>query len=66
MRVKLVKKIQQIYFKIISFLDYKKGFGGQFGIQKDRVDKSAAGWEDHEQLTKHESQVGKRRSKIFS
>ena len=23
------------------FLDYKTGFGGKFGVQKDRVDKSA-------------------------
>ena len=24
-----------------NFLDYKTGFGGKFGIQKDRVDKTA-------------------------
>ena len=38
--------------------DYKKGFGGQFGVQSDRKDKSAAGWEEHEQLQQHESQTG--------
>ena len=40
-------------------LDYKTGFGGQFGVQKDRVDKSAVGWEHHEKVDKHESQKGK-------
>ena len=38
------------------FSDYKDGFGGQFGVQADRVDKSALGWEHHEKLNKHESQ----------
>ncbi|PIO56345.1 repeat in HS1/Cortactin, partial [Teladorsagia circumcincta] len=40
-----------------SQTDYKKGFGGQFGVQTDRQDRSAAGFEYHEQLAKHESQV---------
>ena len=43
-----------IYF--LFFSDYKDGFGGQFGVQADRVDKSALGWEHHEKLNKHESQ----------
>ena len=38
--------------------DYKDGFGGSFGVQKDRVDKSAVGWEHHEKVDKHESQTG--------
>ena len=38
--------------------DYKAGFGGNFGVQSDRVDKSAVGWEHHEQVDKHESQKG--------
>lgn len=38
--------------------DYSKGFGGQFGVQKDRVDKSALGWDTREELQKHESQKG--------
>ena len=38
--------------------DYKTGFGGQFGVQSDRVDRSAVGWEHHEQVDKHESQTG--------
>merc|ERR1711892_916098 len=32
------------------------GYGGKFGVQNDRVDKSALGWEHHEKVDKHESQ----------
>lgn len=41
-----------------SQTDGKKGFGGTFGVQSDRVDKSAVGFEYHEKLQKHESQKG--------
>ena len=37
--------------------DYKVGFGGKFGVQTDRQDKSAAGWDHIEKVEKHESQV---------
>ena len=37
--------------------DYKTGFGGQYGVQSDRVDKSALGWDHREQAAKHESQA---------
>ena len=47
-------------FILSSCLDYKKGFGGSFGIQKDRVDKSAHGWEHVENVDKHASQKGER------
>lgn len=36
--------------------DYKTGFGGQFGVQTDRVDKTALGWDHKEKLQAHESQ----------
>ncbi|KAI7697572.1 Src substrate cortactin [Sarcoptes scabiei] len=39
-----------------SQTDNKIGFGGKFGVQKDRVDKSALGWEHHEKLASHASQ----------
>ena len=39
--------------------DYKTGFGGQFGVQKDRVDASAAGWDHVEKVAKHPSQQGR-------
>ena len=42
-------------------LDYKTGFGGEYGVQADRVDKSAVGWEHVEKVEKHESQKGKTR-----
>ena len=38
--------------------DYKTGFGGKFGVQKDNMDKSALGWEHVEKVEKHESQKG--------
>ena len=42
----------------LSLSDYKSGFGGKFGVQNDRVDVSAVGWEHHEKVDKHESQKG--------
>jgi len=39
-------------------LDYSTGFGGKYGVQTDRVDKSAVGYDYHEKLGKHESQKG--------
>ena len=41
---------------IASFIDYASGFGGKFGVQRDRQDKSAVGWEHIEKSEKHESQ----------
>ena len=40
--------------------DHSKGFGGKFGVQTDRVDKSAVGWDDKEKLQQHESQKGEK------
>ncbi len=37
--------------------DYKAGFGGQYGVQADRVDKSALGWDHKEESAKHASQT---------
>lgn len=39
-------------------LDYSAGFGGRYGVQKHLVDKSAAGWDEKAELSKHESQKG--------
>uniref|UniRef100_A0A8C9ZZS3 Cortactin n=1 Tax=Sander lucioperca TaxID=283035 RepID=A0A8C9ZZS3_SANLU len=36
--------------------DYVKGFGGKFGVQTDRQDASALGWDHQEKLQLHESQ----------
>jgi len=38
--------------------DYSSGFGGKFGVQKDRQDKSAHTWEEQQALAKHASQKG--------
>ena len=45
-------------FTSTFILDYKKGFGGEFGIQTDRKDKSAFDWSESEKIEKHESQKG--------
>jgi cortactin len=38
--------------------DYSTGFGGKFGVQKERQDKSAVGFDYREKVEKHESQTG--------
>ena len=44
--------------------DYSSGFGGKYGVQVDRQDKSAVGWDHVEKLEKHESQKGNKKSII--
>ena len=41
-----------------SLLDYAKGFGGKYGVEADKVDKSAMGFEYQGKTEKHESQKG--------
>lgn len=38
--------------------DYSKGFGGKFGVETDKVDKSALGFEYQGKTERHESQKG--------
>lgn len=38
--------------------DYSAGFGGKFGVQRDRQDKSALGWDHQEEVQPHASQTG--------
>lgn len=38
-------------------LDYSVGFGGKYGVQADRQDKSAVGWDHVETVPKHNSQT---------
>ena len=40
-------------------VDYATGFGGKYGVQTDRKDKSALGWDHQESLSQHDSQKGK-------
>lgn len=44
--------------KHASQKDYATGFGGKFGVQSDRQDRSALGWDHVEKVDKHESQKG--------
>ena len=47
--------------------DYSKGFGGKFGVEKDRQDKSAAGWvkeEESEDTNKDVEKVGRTVGKL--
>ena len=37
--------------------DYSQGFGGKYGVQKDRVDQSAKGWSESQKVEAHASQV---------
>ena len=37
--------------------DYSVGFGGKFGVQRDRQDKSALGWDHQEEVQPHASQT---------
>lgn len=39
--------------------DYSSGFGGKYGVQADRVDKSAVGFDYQGKTEKHESQKGR-------
>ena len=38
--------------------DYKSGFGGSYGVQADRMDSSALGWDHYESPERHPSQKG--------
>lgn len=42
----------------LELTDYTKGFGGKFGVETDKVDKSAMGFEYLGKTEKHESQKG--------
>lgn len=53
---KFLKRTCTLYF--FTHLDHSKGFGGKYGVQADRVDKSAVGWDYHEKSEKHASQKG--------
>lgn len=44
--------------RCVSVADYKRGFGGQYGVEVERQDQCALGYEHKENLAKHESQKG--------
>ena len=41
-----------------SQVDFNKGFGGKFGVESDKQDKSAVGYDYHSKLSSHASQKG--------
>ena len=43
--------------------DYSAGFGGKFGVQSDRVDKSAKGWGESQKTDLHSSQTDSSKKK---
>lgn len=38
--------------------DYSKGFGGKYGVEKEKVDKAALGYDYKAETEKHQSQKG--------
>lgn len=54
---RLLSHMNHYFFLNVILSDYSKGFGGKFGVQEDRKDKSALGWDHHEAPQKHESQL---------
>lgn len=42
-----------------STIDYSHGFGGRYGIEEDKRDKAALGYDYKGETEKHESQRGK-------
>lgn len=47
---------------LLCCVDYSTGFGGRYGVQADRVDQSAVGFDYQGKTEKHESQKGLFRS----
>uniref|UniRef100_A0A671XRY3 Cortactin n=1 Tax=Sparus aurata TaxID=8175 RepID=A0A671XRY3_SPAAU len=50
----IILKMSRINFKILLY--YSTGFGGRYGVQADRVDQSAVGFDYQGKTEKHESQ----------
>lgn len=46
----------------VVFSDYSKGFGGKYGVEREKVDKAALGYDYKSQTEKHQSQKGERMS----
>lgn len=50
-------KSLSVSFHLLCFPDYSKGFGGKYGVQSDRVDKSAKTWDEKTKTELHASQT---------
>lgn len=42
----------------VVFSDYSKGFGGKYGVEREKVDRAALGYDYKSQTEKHQSQKG--------
>lgn len=62
----LIKWLEPVhFFNLYGFIvDYVVGFGGKFGVQKDRQDKSAVGYDHTEEIPKHHSQTDHKKVKM--
>lgn len=54
----ILLKAVSFHFYFLLHTDYSSGFGGKYGVQADRVDKSAVGFDYQGKTEKHESQKG--------
>uniref|UniRef100_A0A8D0D8C9 Hematopoietic cell-specific Lyn substrate 1 n=1 Tax=Sander lucioperca TaxID=283035 RepID=A0A8D0D8C9_SANLU len=48
--------VTERYVKVVAFVNYSKGFGGKFGVEKEKVDKAALGYDYKSETEKHQSQ----------
>lgn len=46
------------HVSVCYIADYKRGFGGRYGVEVDKQDQCALGYEHKENLAKHQSQKG--------
>lgn len=51
--------------QFLHFLDYAVGFGGKFGVQTDRQDACAVGWDHKETTPAHASQVDHKKVRVL-
>lgn len=47
-----------LVFSLSTDPDYAKGFGGKYGVEKEKVDKAAVGYDYRGETEKHQSQKG--------
>lgn len=52
---------EKVFFSL--FQDFKKGFGGTFGVDERAKDKSAVGFDYKAPVEKHSSQTGRKEKK---
>lgn len=48
----------RVSFTVYIVSDYSKGFGGKYGVEKEKFDKAALGYDYKGETEKHQSQKG--------